>query len=82
MMTYKMGSGNAPPSQKENDMEYRYGMKYRGFSPGCQPKGVVRREDDNNGRYHDIIVYDRELTEKELSDYELEYLGYIDAAGN
>lgn len=54
--------------------EYRYGMRLRGFSPGCQPKGVVRREDDPTYRYYDILVYDRELTRKECTDYELTYI--------
>ena len=54
--------------------EYKYGMRLRGFSPGCQPRGVVRREDDLSGKYWDIIVYDRKLTEKELLDYELDEL--------
>lgn len=53
--------------------EYRYGMRLRGFSPGCQPmKGLVERQDDPTGRYHDILVYDRELTDQEIGDYELE----------
>ena len=52
--------------------EYKYGMRLRGFSPGCQPKGVSRREDDPSGRYYDILVYNRQLTEKELTDYELD----------
>ena len=52
--------------------EYTYGMRLRGFSPGCQPKGVLRREDDPSGRYHDLLVYDRELTDEELDDYELD----------
>ena len=55
-------------------MEYRYGMRLRGFSPGCQPKGVLRREDDPTGRYYDLLVYDRELTEKEIADYELDVI--------
>lgn len=56
-------------------MEHRYGMRLRGFSPGCQPKqGLVRRE-DATGRYHDILVYSRLLTEKELDEYELDYIG-------
>lgn len=54
---------------------YRYGMKYRGFSPGCQPKGVVCREDDPTGKYYDVIIYNRELTNKEMDDYELEFIG-------
>ena len=55
--------------------EYRYGMRLRGFSPMCQPmNGLLRREDDTTGKYHDILVYSRELTEKELRDYELDAL--------
>lgn len=55
-------------------MEHKYGMRLRGFSPGCQPKGVIRREDDPTGKYWDVIVYERKLTEKEIRDYELEDL--------
>lgn len=41
----------------------------------CQPKeGFVERQDDTTGRYYDILVYNRELTEKELRDYELDRL--------
>ena len=54
-------------------MEYRYGMRLRGFSPGCQPmKGLLRREDDK--RYYDILIYERPLMDKELRDYELDDL--------
>lgn len=52
--------------------EFSYGMRLRGYSPGAQPKGVLRREDDTTGRYHDIIVYDRRLSADEIRDYELE----------
>lgn len=52
---------------------YAYGMRLRGFSPGCQPKrGFVCRLDSN--KYHDILLYDRKLTEQELRDYELDDL--------
>lgn len=61
---------------------YRYGMRLRGFSPGAQPReGLLYAEDGSDkvstyGRmYHNILVYDRRLTEKELRDYELDYLG-------
>lgn len=54
-------------------MEYRYGMRLRGFSPGCQPRGVVRVEDGGK-KYHDILVYNRPLTAWELEDYELDDL--------
>lgn len=54
-------------------MEYRYGMRLRGFSPGCQPReGLLRREDDPTGRYYDILVYGRELTDTEQTSYELD----------
>jgi hypothetical protein len=57
---------------------YKYGMRLRGFSIGCQPMiGLVRREDDSTGRYHDVLVYDRQLTDQELEDYELDYLGEV-----
>ena len=57
---------------------YKYGMRLRGFSMGCQPmKGFVLREDDSFGKYYDILIYDRELAEKELYDYELDYLGGV-----
>ena len=53
--------------------EYRYGMKHRGFSIGCQPKeGLIKREDSHSSRYYDIVVYDHPLTEQECLDYELE----------
>lgn len=55
-------------------MEFRYGMRLRGFSPGCQPmKGLLRREDGDK-RYYDILIYERPLTDKELRDYELDDL--------
>ena len=56
-------------------MEYRYGMRLRGFSIGCQPKeGLLYREDDTTGKYWDVIVYDRELTDEEVSHYSLDRL--------
>lgn len=54
-------------------MRYLYGMRLRGFSIGCQPMdGFVERLDDTSGFFHDILVYDRELTQKEREDYELD----------
>ena len=55
---------------------YVYGMRLRGFSPGCQPKeGFLYREDDTTGKYYDLLTYSRKLSDKEVSDYELDYLG-------
>ena len=56
-------------------MTYTYGMRLRGFSLGCQPmNGFIRREDDPSGRYHDLLVYDRKLTDEELANYELDFI--------
>lgn len=56
------------------NQEYLYGMRLRGYSPGAQPSGVIDRRDDPFGKYHDIIVYNHPLSEKECEDYELDYL--------
>lgn len=55
-------------------MKYRYGMRLRGFSVGCQPyMGFLAVVDSD--KYHDELLYDRKLTDKEVDDYELDYLG-------
>lgn len=55
---------------------YKYGMRARGFSIGCQSgKGLQCMEYDKTGKYYSVIAYDRLLTEKEISDYELDYIG-------
>ena len=59
--------------------KYRYGMRLRGYSIGCQPMdGLVSVYDDRYGRYHDILEYDRMLTGEEVMRYELTYLGTVD----
>ena len=56
-------------------MKRRYGMRLRGFSPGCQPMdGFVERQDDETGKYWDILVYSRELTDDEVRHYSLDRL--------
>jgi len=56
-------------------MKYFYGMKLRGFSPGCQPKeGLIERLDDPTGKYWDILVYNRPLSDAELYMYDLSNL--------
>ncbi len=55
---------------------FKYGMRLRGFSIGCQPKeGFYDRQDDISGKYYDILVYSRKLTDEEVRDYELDFLG-------
>lgn len=58
---------------------FYYGMRLRGFAPMCQPmNGFVERQDDTTGRYHDILVYNRQLTGGEVRGYELDFLGDSD----
>ena len=58
---------------------YKYGMRLRGFSIGCQPmENFWERQDDDGShgrRYHDILVYTEKLEEQDLRNYELDYLG-------
>lgn len=55
---------------------YKYGMRLRGFSLGCQPmQGFIERIDDKSGRYYDLLLYNRELSQEEIKNYELDYLG-------
>ena len=59
-------------------MEFRYGMRLRGFSPGCQPmNGLLRREGDVTGKYHDIIVYSRQLYFEEVYAFDLDALTWF-----
>ncbi len=55
---------------------YTYGMRLRGYSIGCQPKdGLVAVDDDIFNEYHNVLIYKRKLSDKECSDYDLDYLG-------
>lgn len=56
---------------------YRYGMRLRGFAPGCQPKDGLRRAEEGEGRYYDFILYDRPLTEEETQHYSLDFIGEV-----
>ena len=54
---------------------YHYGMRLRGYSIGCQPMdGLMLVMDDPRGEYHNILSYNRKLTEKEVEDYELDLI--------
>ena len=57
--------------------EYLYGMRLRPAGPGCQPiKGLLRIA-PGGGQYHDLLIYDRKLTDEELEEYELDYIKSI-----
>lgn len=52
-------------------MLYWYTYRLRGFSLGCQPKDFAW-QDSSIGKFG-AIIYERELTKKEMSDYELDF---------
>lgn len=51
---------------------YVYGMRLRGFSPGCQPMDGLDAVMEGNKKYYNILIYNRELTDEEIRDYELD----------
>ena len=51
---------------------YVYGMRLRGFSPGCQPMDGLGSVMEGNEKYYNILIYNRELTDEEIRDYELD----------
>ena len=63
--------------KRRTDMKnYTYGMRLRGFSPGCQPmKGLVLAREDKSGEDYDILSYARKLSDEDVRNYELDYLG-------
>ncbi len=56
---------------------YRYGMRLRGYSIGCQPSGVKYFQDADKKEtgYWNYIYYDRLLTDEELMKYDLDNTG-------
>ena len=59
-------------------MKVLYGMRLRGFSPGCQPmRGLIGRLDHTNGKYWDMLLYDRYLTPNEEEQYDLEFVAEV-----
>ena len=58
---------------------YVYGMRLRPAAPGAMPKDGLVQVDTNDTyslrrNYWGILRYDRQLTEKECDDYDLDYL--------
>lgn len=55
---------------------FKYGMRLRPFSIGCQPmNGLIKVEDDTTGKYWDILYYANPLNDHEQDEFELDYLG-------
>ena len=57
-------------------MLYKYGMRLREFGIGCQPSGVVNHEyaDKQKCGYWSFIWYDKPLTDKQMFDYDLDFI--------
>lgn len=53
-------------------------MKYRGFSLGCQPMDGLREIHPDEMGYKDVLIYDRPLTDREIYEHELVFLGECD----
>lgn len=55
---------------------YKYGMRLREFGIGCQPKQFKKFEYCNKNKtgYWSYVWYDRELTESELSNFDMDFL--------
>lgn len=55
---------------------FKYGMRLRPFSIGCQPMaGLMKVEEDPTGNYWNILYYADPLNDHEQDGYELDYLG-------
>lgn len=58
---------------------YKYGMRLRGFSLGCQPRdNFYRRLDDTTNKYYDILLYTKPLDRCDTISYELDYIGTVE----
>ncbi len=52
-------------------------MRLRGCSIGTQPDGFEIIENTIEDKYYDLLAYDRILTDEELEEYELDYIGVM-----
>lgn len=56
-------------------MKYLYGMPERPFAPMCQPMdGLTDWKESSDGRYYNVLKYNRKLTDIEIWGYELEFI--------
>ena len=52
-------------------------MRLKGCSIGTQPTGFEIIENTIEDKYYDLLAYDRTLTDEELKEYELDYVGVM-----
>lgn len=59
-------------------MLYKYGMRSRGYSWGGQPMdGLAYYEDSDSKEYHCYLIYRRKLTDKELLEFDMDFIGRV-----
>ena len=62
---------------------YRYGLAHRPLAIGSVPRGYIIQSLKPDARFaHGVLEYAQELTEAEVSGYELTYLGMAHAKEN
>ena len=61
-------------------MTYKYGMRLRPIGLGCQPSRWCKFEDSDKAKtgYWSFVWYKFKLTDKELKQYDMDYLGEDD----
>jgi len=57
--------------------KYIYGMRLRGCSIGTQPDRFEIIENTIEDKYYDLLAYEKPLSDEELKEYELDYIGAI-----
>ena len=57
---------------------YVYGMRLRGYGPGCQPMQNLIHVKKGDKQYWNYLVYSVKLPQKMEHHYDLDYLGVID----
>lgn len=51
---------------------YKYGMKYRPFSIGCQPlENLIEAQEDPTNKFYNILLYSEPLTPEKIKSYQL-----------
>jgi len=53
-------------------------MRVRGRGFGCQPNDFIDVKSDEKDRYYDILSYERELTNEEISKYSLDFIEKVE----
>lgn len=76
-MERRKGKGKSKEGSNMSIKTYIYYYRLRPPSPGCQPKkGLLKTSNDaitrHNREYWGYAEYDRELSDKELFDYDLD----------